>query len=338
MINKIYKKLPSGTKSQISKLNYFLSGLPKYRKDDVKGKKFPGKATGGLIITSDFELGWAVRYSKTGVDPVESAMRERKNVPVILESLEKYKIPITWATVGHLFLKECKKGDHDWMKRLPHFDDHWKFTEGDWFDCDPHTHWEKDKAWYAPDLIEDIIKMKTKQEIACHTFSHIDCSDKNCPPEVIDDEMKVCQEIAAEWGLPKLTSIAFPGGTAGNYPTLKKYGINIYRKKYSDFQLTYPFRDETGLLVTATGPLIRIPYDEWTLEYTFYRYKKAIDKAIKTGTIVHLWFHPSQEERTFTQLLPLILEYADKKRSEGPLWIGTMRDIAEHINENNIQV
>jgi peptidoglycan/xylan/chitin deacetylase (PgdA/CDA1 family) len=289
-----------------------------------------------VIITADFELGWALRYSKTGNDPVAYAMRERKNIPFILKELEKYNIPITWATVGHLFLKECKKGDHDWMHRLPYFDDHWKYTEGDWFDCDPYTKWEDSKAWYAPDLIEDILKSKVNHEIACHTFSHIDCSYKNCPVEVIDDEMKASQDIAAEWGLPELTSIAFPGGTAGNYETLKKHGINIYRKKHPDFQLTYPFRDENGLLVTATGPGIAMSYSEWSLEYTFYRYKKAIDKAMKTGTVVHLWFHPSQEEKTFTQLLPLILEYSAKKREEGLLWVGTMRDIANYINMNKV--
>jgi peptidoglycan/xylan/chitin deacetylase (PgdA/CDA1 family) len=338
MIKKAYKKLPAGLKSEISKLNFYLSGHPKYRKDNVKEKKFPGNYRGGLIITADFELGWALRYSKSGADPVEYAMRERRNVPHILETLDKYDVPITWATVGHLFLKECEKGDHDWMKRIPYFDDHWKYTEGDWFDCDPYTKWEDGKAWYAPDLIEQIIDAKANHEIACHTFSHIDCSYKNCPPEVIDDEMKASQDVVAEWGLPQMSSIAFPGGTAGNYETLKKHGINIYRKKYSDFQLTYPFRDKTGLLVTATGPLIQIRYAEWSMDYTLYRYKKAIDKAIKTGTIVHLWFHPSQEERTFDELLPLILDYSDKRRKEGDLWIGTMRDIADHINENNVAV
>ena len=336
MINKIYRKLPTGLKSEISKINFVLSGRPLVQKDNIKENKFPNGFKGGMIITADFELGWALRYSKTGADPVAYAMRERKNVPVILKELEKHNIPITWATVGHLFLRECKKGDHDWMHRIPHFDDHWKFTEGDWFDCDPYSKWEDGKAWYAPDLIEDIIKSKVDHEIGCHTFSHIDCTYKNCPPDVIDDEMKACQEIAAEWGLPKLTSIAFPGGTAGNYETLKKHGIDIYRKKYSDFQLTYPFRDKTGLLVTATGPGITVPYSEWSMEYTFYRYKKAIDKAIKTGTIAHLWFHPSQVEKTFNELLPLILEYSAQKRDEGLLWVGTMKEIADHINNNNV--
>ncbi|MCF8367439.1 MAG: polysaccharide deacetylase family protein [Bacteroidales bacterium] len=336
MINKIYKKLPVGIKSNISKANYILSGKPKYKRDSIRKKKFPKGFRGGIIITADFELGWALRYSKTGADPVEYAMRERKNVPIILDIARKYNIPITWATVGHLFLEECKRGAHDWMHRLPYFDDHWKYTEGDWFDCDPYTNWEKGKAWYAPDLIKKIIDEKVGHEIACHTFSHIDCSYKNCPAEVIDDELKASQNIVAEWNLPHLTSIAFPGGTAGNFETLIKYRINIYRKRFKEFEMAYPFKDEHGLIVTPTGPNISLGYNDWSLDYNFQRFKKGINKAIKTGTILHLWFHPSQPTEGFTDLMPLIFSYAEKLRSDGKLWIGTMRDIADHINSNKI--
>lgn len=335
-INKIYKKLPEGVKTKISHINYFLSGKPKYRKDNITKQKFPGNYKGGIILTADFELGWALRYSKTGADPVEYAMRERHNVPVILDQARKYNIPITWATVGHLFLEKCEKGDHDWMARLPHFDDHWKFMEGDWFDCDPYSYWEDAKAWYAPDLIRKIIDEKVAHEIACHTFSHIDCSDKNCPPQVIDDELKAFKQITEKWNLQAMKSIAFPGGTAGNFKTLDKYGIRIYRRRFKDFELAYPFKDEIGLLVTPTGPNITIGYKSWTPEYVFSRFKKGIDKAIRTGTILHIWFHPSQPTDNFTDLMPLIFEYANKRREEGDLWIGTMGDIADYIDKNGI--
>jgi hypothetical protein len=333
MIYKLYNKLPVSLKSKISRVNYSVSGKPKVNTWTNLEKKFPGTYKGGLIISADFELGWAVRYSKHPKDPEEFGIRERKNIPVILNHIEKYQIPVSWSTVGHLFLEKCKKGDHDWMHRLPYFDDHWRFQEGDWFDHDPYSNYKDAPAWYAPDLIKEILACKTKQEIAFHTFSHIDCSYKNCPIEVIDDEFKEGIRIAKEWGL-KFQSLTFPGGKAGNYETLKKYGIEIVRQRYKDYELSYPYLNDHNMIVTPTGPAITIKYKEWPLDYTISMYKKAIDKALRTGTFAHLWFHPSQKKEDFTELMPAILEYADKKRREGQLWVTTMGNLADFINKN----
>jgi hypothetical protein len=65
-------------------------------------------------------------------------------------------------------------------------------------------------------------------------------------------------------------------------------------------------------------------------------YKKYIDKAIKTNTIAHFWFHPSFDEWTLNMVLPPILEYAQKKHQEGKLWIGTMKNIADHIIQKKV--
>jgi hypothetical protein len=334
MIRKFYNSLPDSYKSNISKVSYLIGNKPRVFVDEKPNFGFPGNQKGGVIFSADFELGWAVRYSKHPKDPVKFASEERKNIPFILKHIEDYKIPIVWATVGHLFLDSCKKGDHDWMRRLPYFDDHWKFTNGDWFDSDPYTTWNESKAWYAPDLIEKILNCKTTQEIACHTFSHIDCSYKNCPPEVLDDELKACVDIASKWGVT-FKSLTFPGGTAGNYETLMKYGIEICRKRHHDYEIAYPFRNDHGILITPTGPVIALGYSQWSLDYLLSRYRNAIDKAIKNNSLVHFWFHPSQEEETFTLLLPRILDYCSQKREKGELWIGTMADIAEHIKQVN---
>ncbi len=333
---KLYNKLPTQIKSRISKINYLLNNKPYILDDEIEqSKKFPKQHKAGVIISADFELGWAVRYSKQDKNPDIYAQEERKNVPLILDILEKFDIGISWSTVGHLFLDHCSKGDHDWMSRIPHFDDHWKFIEGDWFDCDPYGKWNNNLTWYAPDLVDKIIKCKTPQEIACHTFSHIDCSYKNCPSNVLDDEIKACYQASASLKL-KFKSLTFPGGTAGNYEILKKYGIEICRKRVSRYEIGYPFRNSYGILITPTGPIIALGYKDWSLEYMFKRYKKAIDKTINSGSLIHLWFHPSQEEQTFTSLLPMILEYLKKKQGEGSLWIGTMSQLADHINQNRV--
>jgi peptidoglycan/xylan/chitin deacetylase (PgdA/CDA1 family) len=253
----------------------------------------------------------------------------------MLKLFEEYDIPITWATVGHLFLSTCKKGDHDWMHRIPYFENrNWKFGKGDWFDCDPYSSWEKASSWYAPDLIEKILNSKVKHEIGCHTFTHIDFSDKNCPPEVAEDEIKACIEVANKWGL-SLKSMVFPGGTYGNINILKKYGFQIYRRNIN-YDLAYPFKDEVGIIISPTSTSFGNNNFEWTVSYFIRRFKMYIDVSIKNQVVCHIWFHPSIDTWFLKNIMPEVLRYAAQKRTEGQLWIGTMEQIAEQIQKTNI--
>ncbi len=338
MIRSIYKSvrglMPKSIRSEITKLIFTFSSKPFVKRDDVPlEKKFPGgKFKGGMIISADFELGWAWRYSKTNPNPEKMAALARKNFPEIIRLLNEYNIPITFATVGHLFLESCEKDDHNWMEKIPYFDDHWRFTQGDWYDCDPHTHWEKAKYWYAPDLVKMIQNAKVEHELATHTFTHIDFSDKNCPPKVAEDEMKACIDAMKPYGV-KPESIIFPGGTYGNIKVLKKLNFKIYRKN-TPYDLAYPYYDEHGLIVTPTSVGFSRQHN-WTASYYIKRYKKYIDKAIKTGTIVHFWFHPSLDEWTLKNIIPEVMRYAAERRKNDFLWIGTMKQIADHINIKN---
>jgi len=336
MIRRIYKsvhkKLPLSLKNELTKLVYLFNIKPVVRRENLDIKeKFPGNIfKGGMIISADFELGWAWRYSKTRPFPEKMANVARENFPEIISMLDEHNVPITFATVGHLFLNSCKKGGHDWMQKIPHFDDHWRFTEGDWFDCDPYSNWEDAKHWYAPDLIKMIQNAKVNHEISTHTFSHIDFSDKNCPPQVAEDEIRASIEAMKPFNV-RPESIVFPGGTYGNTDVLKKMGISIYRKN-TDADLAYPYFDEKGLLVSPTSMSFGKDHN-WTSKYYIKLYKKYIDKAIKSGTVAHLWFHPSLDNWTIKNVMPEVLKYASIKRDEGLLWIGTMKEISDHINK-----
>lgn len=332
MIRAFYRKIlsrsSSSQKARVSKLIFDLGLKPSVLRPGEDHKGFPGKAEGGMIISADFEMAWAFRYSKRNVNPLEMARQERENVPVLLSLFEEFSVPITWATVGHLFLESCQKGDHDLMRRIPHFDDHWKFTSGDWFDHDPYTDYHRDNSWYAPDLIELTLRSSVKHEFGCHTFSHIDCSDKNCPAGVLEDEIKACKDAAGKWGI-EFKSFVFPGGTYGNYQVLKKHGLKIYRKNMKH-DLAYPFRDELGLLVTSSTASFGKGFD-WTADYYVQRFRKIIDKAINSKTIAHIWLHPSVDKWTLRYVIPPVLKYAAEQRQKGRLWIGTMGQIADHI-------
>ncbi len=333
---KLRKYLPVKQKGNLSRVSHFVLNKPFVKRDNIDPKKkFPNNEKGGLIISADFEMAWAWRYTKTNADYLQKGRIERENIPKILRVLDEYNIPITFATVGHLFLENCERGAHDWMRKIPHFDDHWKFTKGDWYDHDPYSNYKDAPEWYAPDLIHMILDSKVDHEIGTHTFSHIDLSYKNCPPDVADDEIKACIMVANNYDI-KLESIVFPGGTWGNIETLEKHKIIIYRKR-NEFELAYPYRDDIGLLVTTSSGSLEYDLNYgWPKEYLINRLKKYVDKAIRSNTIAHLWFHPSLEPFILENIIPPFLEYASSKREIGELWIGPMNSIAHYINRNKI--
>jgi|LSQX01.3.fsa_nt_gb hypothetical protein len=335
-MKKLYGLIPKKIQNRISYLSVRTGVKPRAMKDDVEGaRKFPKGFKGGVVFTGDFELGWAVGHSRRKPELESISKTERENMPKILDIMDKYGIPITWATVGHLLLSECSKGEHDWMSRIPHMNDHFLHEDGDWFDVDPYSNWQDAPLWYAPDLVEMIRQSPVKHEIGCHTFSHVDCRDEYCPAQVLDDELTACKKAAEKWGI-SFSSMAFPAGTAGNFPVLKKHGIKIYRRRIHPYELAYPYRDEWGLLVSPTGYGLGMAYPSRPFKDNLQRFFLAIDKAIRTQTVSHFWFHPSASPEIFEKLLPPILEYCAKKRDAGELWVGSMDMLQQHINHNQV--
>ena len=149
-------------------------------------------AAAAANISADFELAWAWREWGTA-RAEEVGLRERANVPVILKLLDHLDIPITWATVGHLFLESCG-GDngspnHAGMPR-PLINRRW---DGDWYKHDPGTSALKHPAWYCPDLIRSIQEAKTAHEIGSHSFSHIEFSPECSNQTLVAAELLECQ-------------------------------------------------------------------------------------------------------------------------------------------------
>jgi peptidoglycan/xylan/chitin deacetylase (PgdA/CDA1 family) len=336
----IRNKIPSTYNSTLTKLIYKYSDKPYVKKDSVKGQKFPAGEKGGLILSADFELAWAYRFSKESDDPyshaLEKARQERENMPILINLFEERTIPITWATVGHLFLKESRKEDFDWMEKIPHYDTRCiRFGNGEWFDNVPLSRWQDAPEWYAPDLVNNILQSIVKHEIGTHTFSHINFSDGICPPKVAEDEIRASIMAMQLYGI-KPESICFPAGSWGNVPVLKKLGIKIYRRKINGLQLAYPYYDEHGLLVTLSTDAFDRIHQSWSASDYRFRYKKAIDKAIMTGTVAHFVFHPSMDPWMITEVMDWVTDYAVQLRNRGLLWVGTMAGIARYINGNKI--
>lgn len=265
---------------------------------------------------------------------VEMGLRERENFDKILGLFNHYDIPVTWATVGHLFLDRCSS-EHNGMRhanmpRPAHFENrNWLFNNGDWYQHDPCSSAQDAPAWYAPDLIEKIIQSKTKHEIGSHTFSHIDCTYKNCSKELMDAELKKCVELAKQKGIT-VKSHVFPGGTFGNYESLKENGFTNYRKPFEN-EIDIPVIDEFGLVrIPSSLGMDKDPYD-WTASFHIKQFKKFLARTVRSKQVCHFWFHPSMDPWYLEEVLPHVLECVAAERDKGYIELMTMNEMAEQM-------
>jgi peptidoglycan/xylan/chitin deacetylase (PgdA/CDA1 family) len=313
----IYKRLPSVGKAAVDRLRYSAGLLPRVPPDLEPGRP-------AVVISVDFELAWALRYDRGVANPleraIEAARRTRTHVPLLLDLFDHYKVPATWATVGHLFLErcECRGGRaHPDMIRPSFFEnENWRYAHGDWYDDDPCSSWSEAPEWYAPDLIRDILSRPVQHEVACHTFSHIPCNQEHCPPDLLRAELQECQRLASEWDLV-LRSFVFPANLAGNLAVLKELGFQNYRF-HGYYHLDIPKRDEWGLLRLPGGIFLERP-SGFPVKAWVNSLHRCVARAIQTGTLLHLWLHPSCSRENVTQVLPALLDDLVSRREVVPI-------------------
>ncbi|MBN2821334.1 MAG: polysaccharide deacetylase family protein [Bacteroidales bacterium] len=288
------------------------------------------------MISADFEMAWAFRYSKKKKHKaVEMGLMERENVPVLLRIFEKYNIPVTWATVGHLFLNKCEIENgkaHSKMQRPVFFENkNWLFNTGDWYQHDPGSDYKKSPAWYAPDLIDQIQNSPVQHEIGCHTFSHIDMTYKNCTSELAEAEIQECVVVANKRNI-LLKSMVFPGGTLGNFETLKKFGFTSYRKPDNSY-VGIPFKDSSGLLAIPSSLGLDKNNFTWSVKKYVKTFKCYLDAASKNKSVAHFWFHPSMDKWYLENVFPLLMKMVDEYRRQDLIVVKTMDELTEDYNE-----
>lgn len=324
-------------KSQLSKIKFKLGFYPKVEKTDNYRRYIPEPYKAVLIHYADFELAWAWRYSKELMNKKNEikkiALRERKNVPAILLLCNMFNIPVTWATVGHLFLEECKKEKgvaHPEIPRCNYFEnDYWEYKKGDWFDDDPCSNFRESPEWYCPDLIRQIIGSNTKHEIGCHTFSHVDCRDNVCTKEIFEAEIGECQKLSSKYGIV-LSSFVHPGHTIGNLDNLSYLGLKSFRTDYGNI-LGYPKKHKSDLW-EFKGTMELTYRKKWDINMNIEFYKEIIDRSIKNNSVCVYWFHPSFNNIFLEKILPMVFSYMNDKRKE--IFITTVGDYTNWLNEN----
>jgi peptidoglycan/xylan/chitin deacetylase (PgdA/CDA1 family) len=323
----------------LKKVKFKLHLDPKIEKHENSSLYIPEDKKAVLLIYADFELGWAWRYSKNSKNRLQTSkehgLTERENVPVIIDICKEYQIPITWATVGHLFLKSCSREKsiaHENLKRLAYFENpFWKYSDGDWFEDDPCTDFRTNPEWYCPDLIQLILNSDVKHEIGCHTFSHIDCTDKICSPEVFDNEISECKKYSEALGI-NMKSFVHPAHTIGNLDGLIKHGFTSFRTDYNNI-LGYPKKYKNKLWeFKSTWEFVL--FKEWSLKYHIYRYCEILRRAMKSNTVCVLWFHPSMDRRFFESILTKVFEFVNENKDN--IWTTNVSDYVSFLEENGL--
>lgn len=331
---RVYNMLPQWAKVISSEMVTWLSNRP-YVYHDPGVHPSNGLTRGAVSFSVDFELAWAWVYAKgKSVDEaIQIGLRERAQVPLILAKMDEYAIPATWATVGHLFLERCERDAHGRahpdMVRLPHFENaYWQFTSGDWYQYDPCTDYKTDPAWYAPDLIRQIIAANVQHEIGAHSFSHGGFGPY-CTNEIAEAKIEAVLEAMRPYGIVPKTWV-FPGNDVGNFEAIAKKGfrnVRSFPEKLAEISL--PIRRADGMWDIFESTTIDLEGAGWNLNERLARLKRFVDKAASTKLAAHIWFHPSLPTEQMHGLLFPLLKYCAAQRAQGLIDVLTLDGLVD---------
>ena len=176
--------------------------LTRYRAFLRQGGHYPGAF---FNLTIDFELAWSRARrgdgSTTGEEALERSRRARSNLPALLRLCEEFELPLTFAVVGHVALREC---DH---RDPPAFAPSW--NGGDWYAVNPRQSLDVDGDYYGADLVQAIQESPVGHEVASHGFSHVNLGDDETTTEVARFELDESYRILSRLD-PQLSTLVFP--------------------------------------------------------------------------------------------------------------------------------
>ncbi|OIO48503.1 MAG: hypothetical protein AUJ32_00405 [Parcubacteria group bacterium CG1_02_40_82] len=318
----------------------------------------PIKLEKGIFILSlDTELAWGSHGEEKYM---QYYRKERQVINELLSLFEKYKIKATWAMVGHLFLDSCRPINGVKHPEIVRPKCGW--LKGDWFDVDPISNIQKANEWYGKDIVYKILNCKARQEIGCHTFSHVVVDDKDCEPECLDSELKVCRNLAWQQGVG-LKSFVFPKNMVAHLDVLKKNKFLCFRGENDNWYKNFPAKLKKAIHVfdnylmlptravspekqegiwNLAGSYFYVHKDGWAkflpISFRVAKSKSGIKKAVQQKKIFHLWFHPfniASSPKKLLAGLEKIFSYVNLWREKGSLENLTMGETAEYLNSMN---
>jgi peptidoglycan/xylan/chitin deacetylase (PgdA/CDA1 family) len=310
---------------------------------------------GVFALSLDFELIWGA-LDLFGPERFRRACTIERNevIPRLLDLLVEFQIPATWCVVGHLFLESCDGGKHAEVLSPTH----------DWFEQDRGGNEETAPLFFARSLIEKIRACPVRQEIGCHSFSHMIFGDRNCSAEAARSELAASVRAAREMGI-ELRSFAFPRNQVGHLQALSEHGFVCYRGPepvwYEQINLppaikrlahlcsvlvaaqppvSLPEMTEAGLW-NIPGSMIYFPMHglrrHIPVQMRVRRAIKGLEAAAARKRIFHMWFHPTNLADRIEPMfhgLREIFARARTMRERGQIDILTMSQIASRAESH----
>ncbi len=314
---------------------------------------------GSFVLTFDTELIWGSFHHATPAEFSRSYPDIRETIRATIRLLERHEIRATWAVVGHLYLRHCRRDASGLAHpEIVHPGQSW--FRRDWFSMDPCTNRDTDPLWYGDDILDALQAATTSQEIGCHSFSHALFDDPAFTAEAARSDLEACLALAMQRGIT-LSSFVFPGNHEGHHALLTEYGFRAFRGADPTWHARIPGpASRVAHLVdqaTAVRPPVSVPREKlpglWNVPGSMLfmhrsgtrrlvpqasKIRKArlgLNRAIREGGVFHLWTHPfnlASDRERMLETLDAILRDAVQLRDAGLLHIESMSDVAERMS------
>ena len=300
---------------------------------------------GTVVLSIDAELGWG--YHDLTAPPTPRLESGRKGWKTLLGLLDTYRIPATWAVVGHLFLRDC-----DRTHAAHPIDDEWFAREREeWAD--------RPDLRFAPDLVRAIDEADVDHEIGCHSFSHVDFGGEPTTTPIARAEVVASLEAAESSSVPaEMASVVFPHNSIGHRDVLAEWGFTCYRgvgpngkrpptsalrtigrATLGTPSLVEPTIDEFGLvnvpasihLYGLSDPARRVCKRLWT-DPVVTAVCRGVDAATDGDGVFHVWLRPNDLlTDADVERLRTVLAYVARRRELSGLNVRTMRAVSQRV-------
>lgn len=333
--------------------------------EGARDQNRPEMRRAAFLITIDFELAWGMSFDGSHQSRERTLLNGRDAIHRLLDLLDQYTIPATWATVGHLFLEGCKQVDGVAHPEVVH--PTYETSGLDPYSFDPCSDVRSFPLWYAPDLIENITSRRVGHELASHSFGHLLLGDPACSSETALSDFQAGQEIGHQHGLA-FRSFVFPQHMAAYLDMLTDFGFSSYRTETRDVAWRYPYiiRRAGRIISNALGIAPRVLHPEigskelvnlpaslrfalpesrqrWVITPArlVRRCKRGIEKAMRSDGMFQMYFHDFNlgvRSSEFFAALEEVLEFVDRNVKVGNLNVLTMNQYAEEARRRKREV
>ncbi|MCD6244996.1 MAG: polysaccharide deacetylase family protein [Candidatus Korarchaeota archaeon] len=272
-----------------------------------------------ISISVDLELMWGFIGMGGGRFFLEDPSMGRDNVLWLLDELDRYEVPITFFTVGHLFLHpdEALNIIHP---DLPQF--RRKILSWDFY-----SQILGKKLYHAPDIIEEI-KSRKMHEVGLHGFFHIPFN------ELTEEEARAEMELSMMASKMRNISpegMAFPKNREGKLKILREYGISFVRGG------SYSGRSRLSLARRLIRSSVSVEEGLTVIHSSYFLDTRGsfftiplLKMKIMRKRHVHFWFHPWNLYSGRGGLLDF-LAYIRRLRNEKGLEILTLGEFSSKL-------